>query len=338
MKQNNFTITVFSNTAETAKARFKADIKIFNYGVPVELSDTNIYKADSIDELQSELYHHQDRFGKEYNLVVRSKAELKSKIEDGQTESFAMCFKENNESYVVMILEDENGSLIGYMRHVSCRNDKGRFISISMEELKKRRSKFATSAAGAWVDGENGPEFSVSFFTGNASTIKLSKDKKEWKNKQNTKAKAEKQEVAPAFGDEIMIRFAEMEARMKGMEQEIATLKARVEELEAEKVATPAANDEELVVAPTIASIEGITSEMVEEIKTSCDLRMANEKLEKKITGTDLNMDDLAVILRGDLKEIASKFALRGSRAERDRLLIESCGLDNIDELLSFGQ
>ena len=38
-QQNNFTITVFSNTAETAKARFKADIKIFNYGSDSDTSE-----------------------------------------------------------------------------------------------------------------------------------------------------------------------------------------------------------------------------------------------------------------------------------------------------------
>lgn len=318
-QQNNFTITVFSNTAETAKARFKADIKIFNYGSEVSLSDTNIYKADSIDDLQSELYYQKEAFKKEYGIVRNFKSELKAKIEEGQTESFSFAFRHDHESYVVMILEDESGRLVGHMRHVSCRNDKGRYVPVSLDALAKRRSKLATSVPGEWVDGDNGGEFNVSFFVGNKATIKLTKDKNIASKKEEVKATV----TNTVANDDIMKRFAEMEARLSALEAENKELKARVAELEKPASAPietiEAANDDINPAKPSLTIVNGIRADLVETLRDSFDLNLVNEHLEKEITGDALTMDDMAVILRGDLAEIGRKYAVKGTRAERDR-------------------
>lgn len=275
MKQNNFTITVYSNTAETAKFQYDADIEIRNYGSTEsdELTNgTNIYKEESIDSLYSTLYQAGSDWKKEYRGLERKKATLKAMVKADQREVYAIAYKNGDESYVVSILQDEAGSLWGNMIHSSRRDVKGHYVS-----GKVKNFAMASSVVGGWEDCAHGEKFNISFFVSNKAKLNVnSVEKKVWK--EAAKKVEVKEKSASTYEEKLQQRdmqlladtqrvfeqrLAEMERKFamlmeenKHLKEEIEVLEIRVEELEKKEVKAPEAKAVEAVAVVPAATQE----------------------------------------------------------------------------------
>ncbi|EKJ4594225.1 hypothetical protein PG219_000808 [Escherichia coli] len=268
MKQNNFTITVYSNTAETAKFQYDAYIEIRNYGSTEsdELTNgTNIYKEESIDSLYSTLYQAGSEWKKEYRGLERKKATLKAMVKADQREVYAIAYKNGDESYVVSILQDEAGSLWGNMIHSSRRDVKGHYVS-----GKVKNFAMASSVVGGWEDCAHGEKFNISFFVSNKAKLNVnSVEKKVWK--EAAKKVEDKEKSASTYEEklqqrdiqilrdqnrmleqrlaEMELKFAKLMEKAESLEKNVEVLEIRVEELEAKEVkavaVVPAATQEE---------------------------------------------------------------------------------------------
>ena len=297
MKQNNFSITVYSNTADTAKYQYDADIEIRNYGSNEadELTiGTNIYKEESIDFLYTTLYHAGSDWKKEYRGLERKKATLKAMVKPDQREVYAIAYKNGDESYVVSILQDEAGSLFGNMIHASRRDAKGRFVN-----GKVKNFALASSVVGAWSDCAHGEKFNISFFVSNKAKLNVNAvDKTVWKDTAKGKTVTNYEEELQKRDVQLLAdahrafeqRLAEMERKFamlmeenKHLKKEIEVLEIRVEELEEKEVKAQKAEIEELKakeVAP-VAVVENAADEA------------ANDEVEVKI---DVMRDPMAAL------------------------------------------
>ncbi|EFB2254260.1 hypothetical protein ABFZ30_000517 [Shigella sonnei] len=261
MKQNNFSITVYSNTADTAKYQYDAYIEIRNYGSNEadELTiGTNIYKEESIDSLYTTLYHAGSDWKKEYRGLERKKATLKAMVKPDQREVYAIAYKNGDESYVVSILQDEAGSLWGNMIHASRRDAKGRFVN-----GKVKNFALASSVVGAWSDCAHGEKFNISFFVSNKAKLNVNAvDKTVWKDTAKEKTVTNYEEELQKRDVQLLAdahrafeqRLAEMERKFamlmeenKHLKNEIEVLEYRVKELEEKEVKAPEVKKEEVV-------------------------------------------------------------------------------------------
>lgn len=303
MKQNNFTITVYSNTADTAKYQYDADIEIRNYGSNEsdELTNgTNIYKEESIDSLYTSLYHAGADWKKEYRGLERKKAALKAMVKPDQREVYAIAYKNGDESYVVSILQDEAGSLWGNMIHASRRDVKGRFVN-----GKVKNFALASSVAGAWSDCAHGEKFNISFFVSNKAKLNVNAvDKAVWKEttkevKETSYAEELQQRDLQLLADnarKFEQRLAEMERKFSmlmeenaSLKKEIEVLEIRIEELEANEVKAPEVKKEEKAVE-VIAEVPVV---IVEEVKEEVKAPEAVEVVEQPIVEpVDVLSDD----------------------------------------------
>ncbi|WHI14970.1 hypothetical protein [Escherichia coli] len=270
MKQNNFSITVYSNTADTAKFQYDAYFEIRNYGSleAVTLTNgTNIYKEENIDSLYTTLYHAGSNWKKEYRGLERKKATLKAMIKEDQREVHAIAFKDGDESYVVSILQDEAGSLFGNMIHASRRDAKGRFVN-----GKVKNFALASSVVGAWSDCAHGEKFNISFFVSNKAKLNVNAvDKAVWKETTKEKTVSNYEEELQQRDIQILSdahrafeqRLAEMERKFAmlmeeniSLKKEIEVLEIRVEELEAKEVKAPEVKEVEAVAVVPAATQE----------------------------------------------------------------------------------
>lgn len=270
MKQNNFSITVYSNTADTAKYQYDADIEIRNYGSNEadELTiGTNIYKEESIDSLYTTLYHAGSDWKKEYRGLERKKATLKAMVKPDQREVYAIAYKNGDESYVVSILQDEAGSLWGNMIHASRRDAKGRFVN-----GKVKNFALASSVVGAWSDCAHGEKFNISFFVSNKAKLNVNAvDKAVWKETTKEKTVSNYEEELQKRDIQLLAdahrafeqRLAEMERKFAilmeeniSLKKEIEVLEIRVEELEAKEVKAPEVKEVEAVAVVPAATQE----------------------------------------------------------------------------------
>ena len=271
MKQNNFSITVYSNTADTAKFQYDAYFEIRNYGSleAVTLTNgTNIYKEENIDSLYTTLYHAGSNWKKEYRGLERKKATLKAMIKEDQREVHAIAFKDGDESYVVSILQDEAGSLFGNMIHASRRDAKGCYIANG----KVKNFALASSAVSAWSDCEHGEKFNISFFVSNKAKLNVNAvDKTVWKDTPKEKNVTNYEEEYQKHDMKLLAdaqrafeqRLAEMERKFAmlmeeniSLKKEIEVLEIRVEELEKKEVKAPEAKTVEAVVVVPAATQE----------------------------------------------------------------------------------
>ncbi|EEQ2759772.1 hypothetical protein ABZ276_004822 [Escherichia coli] len=286
MKQSNFTITVYSNTAETAKFQYDADIEIRNYGSTEsdELTNgTNIYKEESIDSLYSTLYQAGSDWKKEYRGLERKKATLKAMVKADQREVYAIAYKNGDESYVVSILQDEAGSLWGNMIHSSRRDVKGRFVN-----GKVKNFALASSVEGAWSECAHGEKFNISFFVANKAKLNVNAvDKTVWKET----TKEVKEKSASTYEEELQkrdiqilrdqnrmleqrlaemeLKFAKLMEKAESLEKNVEVLEIRVEELEAKEVKAPEVKEvkKEEVVAEISETVQEVEKEVQPEVE-----------------------------------------------------------------------
>ncbi|WP_273945839.1 hypothetical protein [Escherichia coli] len=283
MKQNNFSITVYSNTADTAKYQYDADIEIRNYGSNEadELTiGTNIYKEESIDSLYTTLYHAGSDWKKEYRGLERKKATLKAMVKPDQREVYAIAYKNGDESYVVSILQDEAGSLFGNMIHASRRDAKGRFVN-----GKVKNFALASSVVGAWSDCAHGEKFNISFFVSNKAKLNVNAvDKAVWKETTKEKTVSNYEEELQQRDIQILrdqnrmleqrlaemeLKFAKLMEKAESLEKNVEVLEIRVEELEAKEVKAPEVKEvkKEEVVAEISESVQEVEKEVQPEVE-----------------------------------------------------------------------